>query len=73
MSINYWIEQHNKEALAIEIKKFLDEKYDGIYHPSMINELSKEISLYMKTHDKTRYKVYIKLSFEDNSLSIEIP
>lgn len=73
MSSNYWIEQYNKEVLAKEIKKYLDDKHSGIYDPSQANEIAKEIAEYLRKHGKSHYKVYVRLSFDTHELTIEIP
>ena len=73
MSTNYWIEQHNKEVLAKEIKKYLDAIHNGTYDPSQANEIAKEIAVYLKKHNKTQYKVYVRLAFDTGELSVEVP
>jgi hypothetical protein len=73
MSTNYWIEQHNKELLSLEIKKYLDDIHGGVYDPNMAQELAKEIAAYLKKQGKTQYKVYVRLALETGELTIEIP
>ena len=73
MSTNYWIEQYNKEVLAKEIKKYLDDIHGSVYDPARANEIAKEIAEYLKKHGKTQYKVYVRLAFDTGELAIEIP
>jgi hypothetical protein len=73
MTTNYWIEQHNKEILAKEIKAHLDALYGGKYAPSMAKAIATDIADYLKKHQKTQYKVYIRLALDTGELVIEIP
>ena len=73
MSNNYWLEQYNKDVLVKEIREHLDKKYGGIYDPSQVSEIAKEISNYLLKHGKTKYKVYVRLAFDTGELTLEIP
>jgi hypothetical protein len=78
MITNYWIEQNDKDVLAQEIEKHIQSKYGVTFDVNKIEirDISTEIGIYLNKVGKTQYKVFIRITQQNDSiykLNIEIP
>lgn len=75
MSTNYWLDQHEKESLALEIKSHILKLHKTI-DPSQIQVISKEIFAYLQSKGNRKYnKIHFQVKKQSSgyNLVIEIP